>query len=58
MKIMQRFKTYGQNNIDSKLLPFTLFFGMKMAIKKGSTSHESSALIFMFMESVDQEEWE
>ena len=31
---MQRFKTYGQNNIDSKLLPFTLFFGPKMAIKK------------------------
>ena len=38
--------------------PFSLYFGPKLATKKGSTSHGSSELNFMFLESVDQEEWE
>ena len=43
-----------------KLWPFSLYFEqflVKKEVSRGSTSHVSSELIFMFLESVEHVEW-
>ena len=51
-------KVMAKTKLTKKLLPCPLYFGPKVATKKGTSSHRSSELIFMFLESVEQGEWE
>ena len=57
-KNLHRFKSYDQNKKNPKLGLFPLYFWPENDRYKGSTSNGSSELIFMFLESVDQGEWE
>ena len=45
---------------EPKIWPFSLYFEpflVKKEVSRGSTSHVSSELIFMFLESVEHVEW-
>ena len=44
---------YGLN-----LWPFPLYFWLENGHSKAGTSHGSSELIFIFLESGEQEEWD
>ena len=57
-KIFIRLKIMAQTKYNPKLGPFSLYFGPENGHSRGSTSNGSSELIFMFLESVEQREWE
>ena len=48
----------AQTKYNPKLGPFPLYFGPENGHSRGSTSNGSSEQIFMFLESVEQREWE
>ena len=62
LKNMHRFKSYGQNKIDYEIMAiffvFWAYFLTENDHSRGSTSHGSSEVIFMFLESVEQCEWD
>ena len=53
---MENMHRLTKTKLTLKLWPFPLYFGLKIATKKVGSSHGSSELILLVLESGDQEE--
>ena len=57
-KILIGLKIMAQTKQNTNLGPFPLYFELENDHSRGSTSNVSSELIFVFLEPVEQGEWE